>query len=295
LSPEELSALELAVDAAAQLHEQKNFRGDGNYSRVFHLGNFYDLYDNLSVKYTDHVTMKTENFALRHLYDLASRGGNAAPHVPRVIHYFHGTNGWGYMIMERIRLRAVSDDELCRKTAGAVQWLHAQRVDFFGSPGGADIRHTVFQGGEAPKPFTSVAAAQAYLNVAVGLVQRFRQSWMPPIARVSFVGEDVVLTQSDMGMSNFGVDLDGRAVVFDAATIQALPKTLAEFTLLRTTKFAKDVSSYVFDAGHIAALQESPKFTYLAEVRKLLSRGNDDLGVDADGNVKPMRRTRTSD
>ena len=125
--------------------------------------------------------------------------------------------------------------------------------------------------------------------------------------------EDVVLTQSDMDMSNFGVALDGRAVIFDAATIQALPKTLADFTLLRTTKFAKVVSAYVFDAGHIATLQASPNFTSLAEVRIYLSTGNDDLGkfnlacfslgveplplslplgVDANGNVKSTRRTR---
>ena len=92
------------------------------------------------------------------------------------------------------------------------------------------------------------------------------------------MGEDVVLTQSDMDISNFGIALDGRAVVFDAATIQALPRTLAEFTLLRTTNFAKAVSAYVFDAGHSAALLASANFASLNEVRIYLSRGNDDLG-----------------
>ena len=87
-----------------------------------------------------------------------------------------------------------------------------------------------------------------------------------------------MLTQSDMKISNFGVALDRRAVVFDAATIQALPKTLADFTLLRTTKFAKAVSAYVFDAGHIAAFEASPNFMALTEVRIYLSTGNDYLG-----------------
>ena len=90
--------------------------------------------------------------------------------------------------------------------------------------------------------------------------------------------EDVVLTQSDMDISNFGVALDGRAVVFDIATIQALPRTLAEFTLLRTTNFAKAVSAYVFDADHSAALLASANFSSLTEVRIYLSTGNDDLG-----------------
>ena len=102
---------------------------------------------------------------------------------------------------------------------------------------------------------------------------------MPPIAQLSLVDDDVVLTQSDMNAGNFGVALDGRAVVFDAATIQALPKTLADFTLLRTTNFAKAVSTYVFDARERDALLASSNFEALAEVRNRLSRSsNDGLG-----------------
>ena len=165
-SPEELSALELVVTTAAQRHEQMSKRSNGNYSRVFHLENY-------SVKYTDHVFITREHQALQRLYNLAIEGGDAAPHVPRVVHYFHGPNGWGYMIMERISLHSVSADELYRKAAGAVLWLRAQRMDFFGSLGGANTRHTIFQGGKAPEPFTSVAAAQTYLNVVRVSLFRF--------------------------------------------------------------------------------------------------------------------------
>lgn len=77
------------------------------------------------------------------------------------------------MIMERIRLRTVSADELCHKAAGAALWLRAQRIDLFGSLGGANTCHTVFQGGKAPEPFTSVPAVQAYLNVVRILLLRF--------------------------------------------------------------------------------------------------------------------------
>ena len=165
-SPEELSALELVVTTAAQRHEQMSKRSNGNYSRVFHLENY-------SVKYTDHVFITREHQALQRLYNLAIEGGDAAPHVPRVVHYFHGPNGWGYMIMERISLHSVSADELYRKAAGAVLWLRAQRMDFFGSLGGANTRHTIFQGGKAPEPLTSVAAAQTYLNVVRVSLFRF--------------------------------------------------------------------------------------------------------------------------
>ena len=88
----------------------------------------------------------------------------------------------------------------------------------------------------------------------------------------------MVLTQSDMNPGNFGVALDGRPVIFDAATIQALPKTLADFTLLRTTSFAQAVSTYVFRPVESKALLESPNFMSLAEVRSHLFMGNDDLG-----------------
>ena len=179
-SPEELSALERAVVTAAQHHEQTNKRSDGNYSRFFHLGDFYNLHRDLSVKYTDHPFMEAESLALQRLYNLASKGGDAAPHVPRMIHYFHGPNGWGYMIMERVRLLTVSDDELCRKVAGAVLWLHAQRMDCFGSLGKANARHTVFQRGKAPEPFVNVTAAQTYLNAV--RVSLFYLSFSPHLS-----------------------------------------------------------------------------------------------------------------
>ena len=170
-SAEELSAFELAVTTAAQRHEQISVRSDGKYTRLFHLGDF-------SVKYTDHVFIKQECEMLRCLYDLTITSGATAPRVPRVVHYFHGSlNYWGYMIMERISLRTVSADELCHKAAEAVLWLRAQRMDFFGSRGGANPWHTVFQGNKAPEPFTSVAAAQRYLNVV--RVSLFRSLFSP--------------------------------------------------------------------------------------------------------------------
>jgi hypothetical protein len=56
-------------------------------------------------------------------------------------------------------------NELYRKAAGAVLWLHVQCMDFFGSLGSVNTCHTVFQGGKVPEPFTSVTAVQMYLNM----------------------------------------------------------------------------------------------------------------------------------
>ena len=96
------------------------------------------------------------------------------------------------------------------------------------------------------------------------------------IADISIANEEVVLTQSDMHASNFGVSPDGRPIIFDAATIQALPVTLADFTLLRTTPFAKEVSKHVFEDDERAALLASPSIAALAEARRLLFMAADD-------------------
>jgi hypothetical protein len=124
-----------------------------------------------------------------------------------------------------------------------------------------------------------------------------------------------------MDASNFGVGPDGRAVLFDAATIQALPVTLADFTLLRTTSFATAVSQHVFDPYKRAARLASPSLLALAEVRRFLSMTFDDTlgmfwrglllfcawvcradgtplfllaGVDEDGNRRARARVRIS-
>lgn len=99
---------------------------------------------------------------------------------------------------------------------------------------------------------------------------------MTPITDIDFTDDEIVLTQSDR--SNFDVAPDGRPVIFDAATIQVLPKTLADYTLLRTTAFAKDVSAHVFNPDEKDALLASTSFASLGEVRKDLFIGDDGLG-----------------
>jgi hypothetical protein len=110
-------------------------------------------------------------------------------------------------------------------------------------------------------------------------VQHICRPWNP-VTNVSLVNEDVVLTQSDMDASNFGVGLDGRAVLFDTANIQALPVTLADFTLLRTAPFATAVSKHLFGAKDRAARLKSPSLESLARVRQFLIMTSDDsLGM----------------
>ena len=166
-TPEDRSTLELAVECAALLHEERSYRSDGKYCRLFHLGDFDLSYPDLSVKYTDHMTMEAENLTLQSLYTLACEDRGAAPHVPQPVHYFYRPGSFGYMIMGRIKLRVVSDEELQTKAAGAVMWLRTKSPPagtLFGSMGKSYARHAVFQNSTAPRMFTSVADAEQYLN-----------------------------------------------------------------------------------------------------------------------------------
>ncbi|KAI0037799.1 hypothetical protein FA95DRAFT_1578590 [Auriscalpium vulgare] len=285
------SVLQRAVVRAAELHEEKSY-GSGIYTRVFHLGDYDDSdasYHHLSVKYNDQGTTKAEMAALKFLYALACKDGDAAPLVPQVVHSFYCPHGLGYIVMKRIELRTVPDHELYAKAAEAVLWLRAQRpppMEVFGSLGASYARHAVFKYFEAPLKFTGVAAVQRYFNTVVNRVRILRRGTLK-IADVFFEGEEIVLTQSDMAPSNFGVSSDGRAVIFDAATIQALPVTLADFTLLRTTPFATAVSKHVFGDERAMRLA-SPNLASLAEVRRLLFMAADaTFGVDEDGNTGP--------
>ncbi|KAI0043699.1 hypothetical protein FA95DRAFT_1523809 [Auriscalpium vulgare] len=201
----------------------------------------------------------------------------------------------GYIVMKRIELRTVPPQELCVKAAEAVLWLRAQRVppmEVFGSLGASYARHTIFKYGKAPHKFRGVAAAQRYFNTAVAAVRRRRWTTNEIIADVSFEGEKVVLAQTDMDASNFGVSPDGRAVIFDAATIQALPESLADYSLLRNTDFATAVSKDVFGDERATRLASS-NIASLSEVRQQLFMGySETLNLDEDGYPVPPRQPR---
>ncbi|KAH9988812.1 hypothetical protein BJV74DRAFT_839205 [Russula compacta] len=55
--------------------------------------------------------------------------------------------------------------------------------------------------------------------------------------RIEITGERRIFTQSDMDLSNFGVDRRGRTVVFDFAEIMRLPESFACYTMVRRQSF----------------------------------------------------------
>ncbi len=104
---------------------------------------------------------------------------------------------------------------------------------------------------------------------AVSTLQR-RQ---PGLAKISIAGEPLVLTQSDMNPSNFAVDVTGRPVIFDFGEIGWLPESLANFTLLMTSSFARDVSVHVF-GGDLDSVAASSNLASMCAVKPYLGMGS---------------------
>ncbi|KZT33877.1 hypothetical protein SISSUDRAFT_376070 [Sistotremastrum suecicum HHB10207 ss-3] len=212
---------------------------------------------------------------LQRVYALACGDGDAAPHVPRPIHCFERSPALVYLVMDHIEQVDVPKAELVEKAASVVQWLRSKRFSVeepFGLMPDFPVYHKLFRWRRAPLTFTDVAAAERWFNVVLRKIRRSRE----PLAEISFITEEVVLTQSDMHASNFGVASDGRGILYDAASIGGFPLSLANFTLLRTTPFAAAVAQHIFDPEESAQLLTSPNMKSLVAVRKQLTWTFDD-------------------
>src|SRR5258708_29557362 len=70
--------------------------------------------------------------------------------------------------------------------------------------------------------------------------RRFR-----PAAHAIISHERLVFTQSDMHVSNFGVDDKGMTCLFDFGEVGLLPESFASYTMSLTAPFTVDVARYL--------------------------------------------------
>ncbi len=70
-------------------------------------------------------------------------------------------------------------------------------------------------------------------------------SRLRPVTPVNFDDEPVILTQSDMHVSNFGIDEAGKTVLFDFGQIGWLPLSFAKFTMSSKVQFTADVAKFL--------------------------------------------------
>ncbi|KAJ7210627.1 hypothetical protein B0H12DRAFT_1033678 [Mycena haematopus] len=262
ISPPNLVDLQEDIIRACSKHERENGRKP-NYSRAFPFQGYF-------LKFGSYPTFEPEVQTLQYLADL-SASDPSAPRVPRVLHYFYEEGGMAYVVMDLIQLIPVSPGVLREKTAQAVRWMRDVRAPddvILGPKGGGPARHKVFKYTEAPLNYRSVAALERYFNKAVEIVRRLRHK---TIADVSIADEPLVLTQSDMHRSNFGVDTAERPVILDPGQIGWLPESLGLFTLFQTTAFARRVAEQLFTPEEAAVLRAQPNLHSMAEVKVLLA------------------------
>lgn len=105
------------------------------------------------------------------------------------------------------------------------------------------------------------------------------------MANISISGERLVLTQSDMHPSNFGIDVTGRVIIFDFGEIGWLPESLANYTLLPPRGSDDEVATLVF-GDHIESVRASPNIASLGAVKRFLGTGGRVLGASAPRSIK---------
>ena len=66
-----------------------------------------------------------------------------------------------------------------------------------------------------------------------------------PPAPVSISHERLVFTQSDMDASNFGIDEEGRACLFDFTEVGLLPESFAAYTMSLRDPFTVEVAQHL--------------------------------------------------
>jgi len=271
------AALEPAIVSACAQHERENEK-DRNYRRCLPFGKYFIKFDAYSSFYPEVVTLK-------YLADLA-KSDASAPRVPQVYHFFHDNGRMAYVVMEYIDLVQVSAETLAPKAAQAIRWMRtvpAPHDVVLGPMGNGRARHVVFKNREAPLDFASLDALERYINEAVSKIPQ----QISTIANVSIAHEPLVLTQSDMDASNFGVDAAGRPVVLDFGEIGWLPESLDLYTLFRTKAFARKVAPHLFGPDEATRLRELPNLAPIAGARMILGMAAEpSLNLDNNGYIR---------
>ncbi|KAG8891166.1 hypothetical protein FRC01_014866, partial [Tulasnella sp. 417] len=236
LMPSDVAALEEAIVSACDEHERKHWN-DRDYRRCLVFRGFF-------IKFDGYASLLPQMETQRHVSEFAKRTGSAV-RVPEVIHFFHQDGRMAYVVMEYIELIPTPDLELAQKAALAVQWLRdvpapSDRV-YIGPLGNGRARHVLFKNYEAPLAFSSIQALERYLNKVVAIIRRR----LPAVEDVSIRHERLVGTQSDMHITNFGADAEGRPCLLDFGDIGWLPESFASYTTSSANGFVAAVAEYL--------------------------------------------------
>jgi len=224
MTPDEIAALKKSTIQICTKHREENRKKVNYRPCVFVPPRYF-------VKFGDRKTLRSEVATQRYIseYAKSQRDTPLKPRIANVVHYFEGP-WWSYLVMEHITLTTPPPDFI-ERIAEAVKWLSGvpPPVDHLIGPlGGGRIRHKFFKDWEAPLSFPSVAAVERYMEKGYSLLPAPMQNLRPP---VKICGDRLMFAQSDMDLSNFGIDESGKTVIMDFETVGLLPETFVAYTM----------------------------------------------------------------
>ncbi|KAJ3575779.1 hypothetical protein NP233_g866 [Leucocoprinus birnbaumii] len=153
----------------------------------------------------------------------------ATPAAHPKVQYFRAQEN-GYVVMEYINLMP-SPPALTERTTQALRSLSdvpAPSGHVISPLGDGLIRHGFFKDNEAPLHFSSVEALEQYIEKGRTMLLSLAKNTVQP---VSISGDRLIFTQSDMDISNFGVDEHGNTILLDFAQIVMLPESFAAYSM----------------------------------------------------------------
>jgi hypothetical protein len=249
----ELAAFEADITAICVEHQESHWQ-DIDYRACASLESKKSKY---FIKFDNPKNIWSEFLTQSYIYDYAMchRSG---PRIPQALHYFEAQRK-AFLVMEHIELTHPSlITNLAERTARALDWLSGVSAppedvighskDTMGPVGGGLIRHKFFKNHKAPLVFSSIDALERYMNEVRRCLYFFKY---PPSDNIFFVqgrellsklatnpakpirivNDPLIFTQSDMHVSNFGVDECDNTVLLDFDEIGRLPLSFAKYTM----------------------------------------------------------------
>ncbi|KAI6107737.1 hypothetical protein EDD17DRAFT_1484116 [Pisolithus thermaeus] len=215
------AAFEATIVDACTAHEEAHW-DDDDYRRCVAIKPAY------FVKFDDYETLRPEVATQVYVSGYAESDANA-PRIPKILHYFEVGKEMGYAVMEYIDLTSTPAPD---KAAEALRWLSEVPAPpnhvGIGPVGTGLACHGLFKDFREPLSFSSIVALERYLNKVCPCLC-FHEHSQSPNTCISH--ERLVFTQSDVDVSNFGVDAEGKTVLLDFGAVGLLQESFVSYTM----------------------------------------------------------------
>ncbi|KAI0028871.1 hypothetical protein K488DRAFT_73422 [Vararia minispora EC-137] len=211
------------------------------------------------VKYGATESLKTRIMTQPFLHEKAGLEPAKRMRIPKIIDRFEDEGEDGtkqtYVVMDLIKFVTVPLEEMEARVEAALGWLSSVQAPDkheLGPLGGAQIRHRLFNEGEAPKLFVTVKELESYLNKALRRTVNFGGSHQ----KVDLKKELRIFTQGDVDDSHFGVDEQGLTVIMGFDSISFLPQSFGAYALDQSDSFAHLLGRFQWPTSNLDSMVE---------------------------------------